>query len=116
MPYAKDMDYTTRVLNNANVAVYPIDSRFLAVNDDTVSDKSMMEDIAKATGGVAFTSRRDVGNAVRDAISDTRVVYVARYAISDLKPDGKFHAIKVDTSRKDVKMRYRGGYYAPMSR
>jgi len=115
-PFAKDMDFTARVLNNANIAVYPIDSRYLTVDDTTVSNKSMMEDIAKTTGGLAFTSRRDVSVAMREALADSKVVYVVRYAISDLKPDGRFHAIKVETSRKDVKMRYRGGYYAPVQR
>ena len=110
------MDFTARVLNNANIAVYPIDSRYLTVDDTTVSNKSMMEDIAKTTGGLAFTSRRDVSVAMREALADSKVVYVVRYAISDLKPDGRFHAIKVETSRKDVKMRYRGGYYAPVQR
>lgn len=111
--YAKDMDFTTRVVNNSNLAVYPIDSRFLAVDDAKVSDRSMMEDIAKATGGIAFTSRRDVGAALKEAFDDSKVVYVVRYAISDLKMDGKTHDIKVETNRKDVKMRYRGGYFAP---
>jgi VWFA-related protein len=76
----------------------------------------MMEDIAKATGGIAFTSRRDVSAAIREALDDSKVVYSVRYAISDLKADGKFHAIKVDTSRKDTKLRYRGGYYAPQQK
>ncbi len=114
--YAKDMDVVGRMLNNANVAVYPIDSRYLAVNDTSISDKAMMEDLAKVTGGVAYTSRRDVANATREAIGDSKVVYVVRYAISDLKPDGKFHAVKVDTTHKDAKLRYREGYYAPQQK
>jgi VWFA-related protein len=114
--YAKDMDFTGRMLNNANVSVYPIDSRYMAVNDTSISDKAMMEDLAKTTGGVAYTSRRDVANATREAIGDSRVVYVVRYAISDLKVDGKFHAVKIETSRKDTKLRYREGYFAPEPR
>lgn len=113
--YARDMDYTGRMLNNANIAVYPIDSRYLSVEDSKSSDRSTMQDLANETGGLAFLSRRDVANAVREALADTRTVYVLRYAISDLKYDGKFHAIKVETSRRDVKLRYRKGYYAPVA-
>lgn len=111
--YARDMDFTGRMLNNANIAVYPIDSRYLSVDDSKSSERSTMQDLANETGGLAFLSRRDVAQAVREALADTRTVYVLRYAISDLKYDGKFHAIKVETSRRDVKLRYRKGYYAP---
>lgn len=111
--YARDMDFTGRMLNNANIAVYPIDTRYLSVDDTQSSDRSTMQDLADETGGRAFLSRRDVANAVREALNDTRVTYVLKYAISDIKPDGKFHAVKVETSRKDVKLRYRKGYYAP---
>jgi VWFA-related protein len=111
--YAKDMDDTGRMLTNANVAIYPIDTRYLSMDDTKSSDRGTLEDLAGETGGVAFLSRRDVAAAVREALNDTRTTYVLRYAISDLKYDGKFHAIKVETSRKDVKLRARKGYYAP---
>ena len=42
------------------------------------------------------------------------VVYVVKYAISDLKFDGKFHQVKIETKRKEVRFRARNGYYAPM--
>jgi len=111
--FSKDMDFTGRMLNNANVAVYPIDSRYLSVDDTKSSDRSTMQDLASETGGVAYLTRRDVANAVREALNDTRTVYVLKYAISDLKADGKFHAVKLETGRKDVKLRARKGYYAP---
>jgi VWFA-related protein len=81
-----------------------------------VSDTATMTEAAKTTGGVAYTSRKDVAGAVRDALNDSRVVYVLRYTISDLKTDGKFHKINLDTRRKDVKLRYREGYFAPQVR
>ena len=111
--FAKDMEHTGRVLNNANVAVYVVDARSMAVDNMRISDQASMNDVAKATGGVAFTSPKDLGVAMRDAIDDSRIAYVLRYAISELKTDGKLHQIKVDSSRKDAKLRYREGYYAP---
>jgi VWFA-related protein len=111
--YARDMDLTAKMVKNANIAVYPIDARYLSRNTADVSDKSKMDDLAKATGGVAYASRKDVAAAVREAIGDSGTVYVVRYAISDLQPDGKAHTIKIETSRKDVKLRARDGYFAP---
>lgn len=112
--FAKDMEFTGRMLNNANVAVYPVDSRFLSVDDTKSSDRSTMQDLANETGGVAYLTRKDVATAVGEALNDTKTVYVVRYAISDIKNDGKFHAVKIDTTRKDVKLRARKGYNAPL--
>jgi VWFA-related protein len=111
--YAKDMIYTSQMLMNANVSVYPVDGRYLSVNDTSMSDQGNMSALAKETGGVAYLSRRDVANAVREALNDTRITYVLKYNMSNLKFDGSSHAIKVDTTRKDVKLRYRGEFFAP---
>ena len=72
-----------------------------------------MEDLAKETGGLVFVGRKDVADCVREALNDTRTRYVLRYAVSDLKRNGRFHAIKLETSRKDVRLRARKGYFAP---
>jgi VWFA-related protein len=114
--FAKDMDLTNRMLNNSAVAVYTIDAKNMAVDNMKTSDQASMTDVSKATGGIAYLSRRDIAGAVREAINDSKVSYVLRYNISDLKNDGKFHRIKIDTKRKDVKIRAREGYYAPMSK
>lgn len=112
--FTRDMELTSRVLNNANVAVYPIDARYLSVDDTKSSDRGTMQELANETGGLAFLSRKDVANAFHEALADTRTVYVLKYAISDLKYDGAFHVVKVETSRKDVKLRARKGYNAPV--
>ena len=56
-------------------------------------------------GGLSFARPKDLVAAVRDAIADTRTVYVARYAVSDSMFNGKDHAVKIETKRKDVKLR-----------
>ncbi len=114
--YARDINQTARMVANANLAVYPIDARFLSRTPTAVSDRNKMNDLAKATGGTAFTSRQDVANCVREALADSGTVYIARYAIADLKPDGKFHQVKIESKRKDVKIKARQGYYAPQGR
>jgi VWFA-related protein len=95
------------------VAIYPIDARYLSTTDTGSSDRADMQAVAKESGGVAFQSRRDVANCVREALNDTRTTYVLEYALPDFKYDGKTHAIKLETTRSNVKLRYRGEYYAP---
>lgn len=122
----KNMEQTAHALYNSGVAVYPIDTRMLASSTATVSaggmqaasgsivsDAGALREIAKQTGGVAYTARNDVSTAVHDALNDSRVAYVLRYIPSDLKPNGEFHTIKLETTRKDLKFRTSSGYYAP---
>jgi VWFA-related protein len=111
--YAKDIQTTARMLQGAGVAIYPLDARFLSRNTATVADKSRMQDMAKSTGGLSFASPKDLSAAVHDAIQDTQTVYIARYTMSDSLFNGKDHALKIETKRKDVKLRARDGYYAP---
>ena len=97
----------------AGAAIYPIDARYLSTTDTGSSDRADMQAVAKESGGVAFQSRRDVANCVREALNDTRTTYRLKYAMPTFKYDGSSHATKVETGRKDIKLRYRGEYYAP---
>lgn len=113
--FLKDMEMAGRVVNNANLTVYPIDARSLATGTSLLSDTGQLKDMAKFTGGIAYPGRSDVAKALHEAIADNSVTYVLSYNASDLKSDGKFHPLKVETTRKDVKLRSREGYWAPMA-
>jgi VWFA-related protein len=111
--FAKDMEMAGRTVNNANLTVYPVDARTLATGNSVVSDVGQLKDMAKFTGGIAYSGRTDVAKAVREALNDGSVTYVLSYQPSDWKADGKFHPIKIETTRKDVKFRQSEGYWAP---
>ena len=111
--FAKDMEMAGRIVNNANLTVYPVDARTLATGSSVVSDIGLLKDLAKFTGGIAYPGRTDVAKAVREALNDGSITYVLTYQPSDYKADGKFHPIKIETTRKDVKFRQSEGYWAP---
>jgi len=112
--FLRDMEMMGRVINNANLSVYPVDARSLATGNSPLSDSGQLKDMAKFTGGVAYTGRTDVAKALQEAIADSKVSYVLTYQPSDLKPDGRFHPLKLETTRRDVKLRHREGYWAPV--
>jgi VWFA-related protein len=112
--FSKDMEMAGRVVNNAGITVYPVDARTMATGNSPVSDMGQIKDLAKFTGGIAYPGRTDVAKAIREALDDSSVTYVLNYKLSDLKADGKFHPLKVETTRKDVKFRLREGYWAPV--
>jgi hypothetical protein len=95
------------------VAVYPVDSRYLSTTDADSSSRADMQAVAKETGGMAYLTRRDVAKCVREALNDSRITYWVKYTVPGFKYDGSSHSIKIETTRKGAKLRYREGYYAP---
>lgn len=129
--FTAEMDAAMRALNNAGVAMYPVDARGLMVMPGVSADTrsapprdagpavrlqrapiEAMQEIAERTGGRAAYNTNDLARAVRRAIDDARVTYTIGYYPPDDAKDGKFRDIKVKVNRGGVDMRYRKGYFA----
>jgi VWFA-related protein len=111
--YAVEVNRTLTLLNDANVSVYPIDARGLSCSPDAIINIGTMRDFADATGGKAFYNRNDLATGVRSALDDVREVYELTYSPNPIAQDGAYHAIRVQSARRGVQLRYRRGYYAP---
>ena len=128
--FTEEVDRTLRAMNDANIAVYPVDarglmvdSRFSAQNRSIVNrpplsppigvkEQQTMQELASRTGGEAFCNTNDLAKAIHAAVDDSRVTYTLGFYPSDDGFDGKFHKIEVDTpGRSGVKLRYRKGYF-----
>jgi len=103
----------TAALNNANISVYPIDARGLSISPNAIINIGTMRDMADATGGKAFYNRNDLATGVREALDDSREIYVLTYSPQPMVADGSYHTIRVQSSQRGVQLRYRLGYYAP---
>ena len=122
------MQKAARAFNNANMAIYPVDIRGLMTSPafsataQTSSDHrylsigqteiASMIDIAERTGGRAFYNTNGITEAIQAAASDARVTYLLGYYTAEARWDGKFHNIKIKTTRPGVSLRYRRGYFA----
>ncbi len=128
--FTEEVDRTMRAMNDANIAVYPVDARGLmtdprysAQNSKIarrpplappvgVKDREVMQEMASRTGGVAFYNTNDIARAIHAAVDDSQVTYTIGFYPSDDGFDGKFHKIDVETpGRSGVKLRYRKGYF-----
>ncbi len=76
---------------------------------------SILREIAEATGGRAFLSlpARKIRRSFREIAEDIRNQYFLGYEPSDLARDGAWHEIRVTTTRPDLIVTARRGYYAP---
>jgi VWFA-related protein len=117
----------TRLLNDADIAVYPVDARGLqgafasepgarnaqfATLASTMPNIETMQTVAERTGGRAFYNTNDLGTAIARAADDARLTYVLGYYPTHGEWDGRFRDIKVRLRREGVEVRHRSGYLA----
>jgi VWFA-related protein len=115
------LGWATRLLTDANIAVYPVDTHGLQAPDpprgrrprvgSTLPPDAMVR-IADDTGGRAFYFNNDLAGSIRTAIADAEVTYMLGFYPSENGFDGKFHNITVKVPRNDVDVRHRAGYLA----
>jgi VWFA-related protein len=133
--FGEEIERTARALNDANLAVYPVDARGLVGLDEFRADvrrappragakggggvprriwqnQQTMLELAERTGGEAYYNRNDLDRAIRQAVEDARVTYVLGYYPAHDTWDGRFRKLKVQVRRKGVEVRYRTGYFA----
>ncbi|HUK30272.1 MAG TPA: VWA domain-containing protein [Candidatus Acidoferrum sp.] len=139
--FQKEIEAAAEAVNNANLAIYPVDARgligasnFTATTSAAPSQRTStprsrrpiasqmptpprenfdtMNELADRTGGRAFYNSNDIQGSIRRAIDDSRDTYVLEYYPAGVDWDGTFHTIKVEVKQEGVSVRTRGGYFA----
>jgi len=96
---------------SAQVAVYPVDAGAVG-KDDHLASQHTMDNMAESTGGKSFKNSNDLTLGLRTSIEDGSTYYTLTYYPENRKWDGLFRTIQVKSSRSNVSLRYREGYYA----
>jgi len=104
----------SRAVNNANVAIYPVDARGLVGAASPLLNLTLdtVNELAARTGGRAFYDSNDVMGSIRQALDDSRVTYVLGFYPKEEDWNAKFHRLRVQVKRSGVQVRFRQGYYA----
>jgi VWFA-related protein len=110
--FSKEIGAAVRALNDANIAVYPIDPRDPYNGGLLAPGIDSMNLLAGGTGGRAFYSISDLAGAMKTAVEDSDVTYALGFYPGDIKLDGSYHSLSVKVARKGADLRYRKGYYA----
>jgi VWFA-related protein len=131
--FEHQLNRTARALNQANLAIYPVDARGLtssvsydAVNpvrvttghdhgDSTerdTTDFASMDLLAEQTGGRSSHNSNDLTGAVRRALADGEITYQLAFYPSFKTWDGKYHRLKLHVNRPGIQLTYRKGYFA----
>ena len=115
--WTTDSDQAIRALNDANLAIYPVDARGLVasasprVSSRTYANQATMEELASRTGGRAFINSNDIAGAIRTAVEDSSITYTLGFYPQNDKFDNSFHNLKVKlVDFPHLDLRYRKGY------
>jgi hypothetical protein len=122
-------------LENARVAIYPVDARGVAAldvagvtsadttftanvaivvekdNDLSAVRRQEMLEIAKATGGTARFNN-NISQALRDDFEQVNSYYTVAYTPPDKEWKGAYHRVQVSVDKPEAQLVYREGYYA----
>src|SRR5258708_1970127 len=129
--FSEETERVARAMNNANVAIYPVDARgLIAIPQMAAQNKNApfqpgktvdminknidtMEMLADTTGGRAFYNTNDIKGAIRKAVDDAGVTYTLGFYPSSGDWDGKYHKLQVKlVQRKGLDVRARKGFVA----
>ena len=72
------------------------------------------ESIAADSGGFTVKNSNDLNKGLQRIADETRVYYLLGYNPTNAARDGKFRKIEVKVAGKDMRIRARKGYYAPL--
>ena len=71
-----------------------------------------MQSIASLTGGRAHINNNDLEGVIAESMQSGSSYYTLAYRPTAIEWNGKFRKITLKTSRRDVRLLYRSGYYA----
>jgi VWFA-related protein len=77
------------------------------------AQETPLSQLASDTGGLFHHNSNDLYEGLQKISNRHAVSYVLTYARPNLKPDGRYHRIKLEVLRPGLKLSYRKGYYAP---
>ena len=107
-------DQALEMAHKADVVIYSISTNRLGIESD--GDK-IMKYFAEQTGGQVFFpfKAQDLAQSFENIANELRHQYNVLYRPEPLKTDGLYHPVEVKVKgRKDLIVRARHGYYAPI--
>ncbi len=76
----------------------------------------VLKRFSEQTGGQSFHpfQASDLGQSFENIANELRHQYFLLYAPTPFLPDGRFHEVEIKTTAKNLRVRARRGYYAPL--
>lgn len=129
-------EYTTHLLNSANIALYPVDARGTVntaweamdpsvkyspsdarkeyLNESNRDVITTFRHLAEATGGKPCIERTDLSGCFKDAMEDSHEYYMLGFYVDPKNTKDGWHKLEVKVADKGTSVRARNGYLFPL--
>ena len=77
------------------------------------SEENPMAELADGTGGAFFHNNNDLDAGFKRLAEAPEVMYLLEFSLDNVKPDGRYHHLKVKVDREHLQLQVRQGYFAP---
>ncbi len=122
-------EHTWQLLNDAQIALYPVDVKGLVVTMPSASvsrpgknyvrnmnfrqmdTQATLETFAAMTGGRAYYNSNDLVKGFRDAVGDSSEYYMLGYYLDRSKTKSGWRKLAVKVKREHTEVRARGGFF-----
>jgi len=123
-------EHTWQLLNNAQIALYPVDVKGLQVvgmpsasvsnpgrnytrnmSTRNLDTQSTLQTFASMTGGRAYYNSNDLVKGFRNAVSDSSEYYMLGYYLDRSKTKAGWRKLAVKVKRDHVEIRARSGFF-----
>ena len=81
--------------------------------DSSKEDDDALAQLADGTGGYFLRGGNDLEQQFTRAAAAPEATYLLEMSLSSVKPNGSYHALRVEVKRQGVKIQARRGYFAP---
>ena len=80
--------------------------------DALTSAENALAELADGSGGNYFHNSNDLQGGFRQLAAAPQYRYLLQFSLDGVKPDGKYHRLKVKLNRDGLRMQARQGYFA----
>jgi VWFA-related protein len=113
---SESLESTLEMAQRADVAIFAVSTNSSAFfGMSSPKNDKVLKKLADETGGRAFFPLKidELAQSFQDISQELRSQYSLAYRSNNVNRDGSFRSIKIDTDRRDLRVKARRGYYAP---
>jgi VWFA-related protein len=111
-PLFKEIQQMNKLLQNARVAVSPIDISGVHLHSSFGGSIPDLRDFADQTGGVLRINNNDIGMMLHQEFNRSQNFYTLTYTPSGKNWNGQYRKISLALKQQGYQLAYRQGYYA----